>query len=150
MVQRSRRASRPASQQKVIIVAEAEEMTVLQEAEPVMTGEEIYQRVNALIGTLEKGATKTMLVYYVANRIVTHGLYLHGTRAGIDQEEARLLDELKSWKDTGRRVNRHKRFMSMMAKLDENCAAVEAGRRPPHKFKTPKRRKKPAARRAKV
>ncbi|WP_149470827.1 hypothetical protein [Roseomonas genomospecies 6] len=131
-------------------MAEAEEMTVSQEAEPVMTGEEIYQRIKALVSTLEKGATKTMLVYYVANRIVSHGLYLHGTHAGIDQEEARLLDELKSWKNTGRDVNRHKRVMSLLAKLDENHAAEEAGRKPPHKFKTPKRRKKPAARRAKV
>lgn len=131
-------------------MAETTETTASPEAAPAMTGEEIYQRVKALVSTLEKCATKTMLVYYVANRIVSHGFYMHGTRAGIDQEEARLLDELKSWKDTGRDVNRHKRVMSLLAKLDENHAALEAGRRPPHKFKMPKRRKKPAARRAKA
>lgn len=116
------------------------------EAEAPMTSKESYERFKALAERIDKAATKTMLVYFVANGTIANGVALGVTHAAMDEAETRLLERLKGWGKAARSENAWKRTRSLLQKIKENREADEAGRRPPHKFKTPKQRK---ARRAK-
>lgn len=121
--------------------------TAQPEADALMTGQEYHERIKALSARIEKTASKTTLVLYLATRTVVENGFFQNRNQALDEAEAKLLAELKSWTENGRLVNANRRRATLIRKLDENTAAIEAGRRPPHKFKAPKRRK---ARRAKA
>lgn len=112
------------------------------EARETITYEELYQRVKALIARVEKAATKTTLVLMLATRTVNDAWWFTGIRAGIDQAEAELLEQIKKWSKDGRMHNLGRRSDRFLQKIRENDEARAAGRRPPHTFKALRRRRK--------
>jgi hypothetical protein len=104
--------------------------------------EELYQRVKALIARVETAATKTTLVLMLATRTVNDAWWFTGTRVGIDQAEAELLEQIKKWSKDGRAHNLGRRSDRLLQQLRENDEARAAGRRAPHTFAAPKKRRK--------
>lgn len=103
---------------------------------------ELGRRVDALVAEIEKTASKSALVLMVAHQAVMDGWLSTLTRAGIDEAEQQLMARIEGWLKSGRMHNQTRRTENLLTKLQENNDARAAGRRAPHTFKAPRRRRK--------
>jgi hypothetical protein len=107
-----------------------------------ITNDELYQRTNALVERIEKAASKATLVLMIASQAVHHGWLYSGTRAGFDEAERELMERIAGWSRSGRMHNLGRRAERVLEKFRENAEARVAGRRAPHTFKAPRKRRK--------